>query len=218
MKVGTDGVLLGAWVNVKNASKILDIGTGTGLIALMLAQRSNAFIEAIDIELGAVKDAAFNFNQSKWANRLAVYHASLQNFILDNTNKYNCIVCNPPFFSNALKSVKKERTTARHTSELSFDALLKGVSILLEEGGSFNVILPVETEQPFRSIANNYRLFAKKIARVKPKPSKSIKRVLIEFGFESIQESENELILETETHHEYSNDAISLFKDFYLKL
>lgn len=218
MKVGTDGVLLGAWVNIENASRILDIGTGTGLIALMLAQRSQATIDAIDIEADAVFDAKLNFKNSSWNDRLNAQQIALQEFAQINSSKYDCIVCNPPFFTNGVKSEKNKRKIARHNDSLSFKALAKATSLLMNKKGSFNVIIPAEAEQEFRYAANNYRLFASKIVRVKPKPSKPVKRVLIEFKFEYILEEEEELTLETETHHEYTNEAIKLLKEFYLKL
>lgn len=216
MKVGTDGVLLGAWAAVENASTILDVGTGTGLIALMLAQRSSAQIDAIDIEEGAIVDASFNFKESPWSNRLDAFQTSLQNYKPEK--KYDLIVCNPPFFTNGVKSLKTGRSTARHSDALSFDELAKGVASLLEVKGTFNVILPIEAEREFRNAANNYRLFASKIVRVKPKPSKAFKRVIMEFQFEASTCTENEMVIETDVHHEYTPDFDRLLKDFYLKL
>lgn len=218
MRVGTDGVLLGAWTEVENATTILDIGTGTGVVALMLAQRSSAQIDAIDIEEGAIKDARHNFEQSPWNSRLNVFHSSLQNFAEKPVKKYDCIVSNPPFFNNSVQSAKKERALARHTDSLSFIDLIESVSKVLHPNGTLNVVLPSEAEKEFRSCANKERLFATRITRIKPNPNKPIKRVLIQFNFEGELMKENELIIETETHHVYTSEAISLLKDFYLQL
>jgi len=218
MRVGTDGVLLGTWTQVENATNILDIGTGTGVIALILAQRSSATIDAIDLDEGAIADAQLNFRESPWNDRLTAVQSSLQQYTETASEKYNCIVCNPPFFNNAVKSKNENRAMARHTHSLSFDDIARGVSKLLDEDGCFSLVLPAEAEKEFRSIAANYRLFASKITRVKPKPSKTIVRVLMEFQFDAKMPITNELTLETETHHEYTLEFSEMVKEFYLKL
>ena len=218
MRVGTDGVLLGAWAEVKNASAILDIGTGTGVIALMLAQRSGAQIDAIDIGTGAIKDASHNFEQSPWKNRLNLFQSSFQNFAENSEKKYDCIVSNPPFFNNSAQSVQKERALARHTESLSYKELAKGVSKLLHTNGNFCVILPIEAEKSFQVYMLGYDMHMTKKTRVLPNLEKPCKRVLLQFEFLQKPLLENELIIETETKHKYTEQAVKLFKDFYLNL
>lgn len=219
MRVGTDGVLLGAWTNVQEASTILDIGTGTGVIALMLAQRNTAAqIDAIDIEEGAIKDARSNFKQSPWASRLSLYRSSLQEFAEKSEKKYDCIVSNPPFFTGSIQSLQKERANARHTEALSFTDLIKGASHLLHQSGIFSVILPAEAEKTFREIALKSNLQLTKKTKLIPNPQKTCKRVLLQFEFILKPLHENELMIETATKHRYTEQAMSLLKDFYLNL
>jgi tRNA1Val (adenine37-N6)-methyltransferase len=218
MKVGTDGVLLGSWFDVSRASRILDIGTGTGLIALMAAQRCKATIEAIDIDEGAIKDAAFNFSQSPWADRLHAHWVSLGNYVLQFPEKYDTIVSNPPYFVNGNPSENKQKARARHTGTLTYAELFRGVAGLLNPEGTFSAILPVSSLTPFKAEAANYRLFQSKLVMVKPKPSKAAARVLVEMKFEAFSEKTETLTLETEIHHEYSPECKELFSDFYLKL
>lgn len=218
MKVGTDGVLLGSWTSVENVSSVLDVGTGTGIVALMLAQRSLATIDAVEIEENACADALLNFKNSPWENRLSLFNSSFQDFAHSSDQKFDCVVSNPPYFSQHTKSDCQKRSLARHSDNLPFEVFACGVARLLSENGHFSVILPVEAEREFRSSAANYRLFPKRIMRVKPNPLKPVKRVLIEFRFEAMLEEETELIIESELHHDYTDEFIGLVKDFYLNL
>lgn len=218
MKVGTDGVLLGAWAGVENICSVLDIGTGTGLIALMMAQRSKATITAIEIEESAFMDASLNIQNSAWSERIKVVHSSFQEYLKDDIHLFDCVVCNPPYFTNSIKSKTESRTIARHNDELPFEALVEGVSRILNKDGHFSVVLPASAESDFRFLAANFRLFPSRITRVKPKPSKAASRVLMEFRFEATLKFEEELTIETEIHHEYLPEFIELVKDFYLKL
>jgi tRNA1Val (adenine37-N6)-methyltransferase len=218
MKVGTDGVLLGAWTDTENVNSVLDIGTGTGLIALMMSQRSTANITAIEIEENAFKDATLNIQNSPWPNRINIVHSSLHDYLKYNIYLFDCVVCNPPYFTNSIKSGTENRTIARHNDQLPFEVLIEGVSHILGKEGHFSVVLPVGAENDFRFLAANYRLFPLRITRVKPKPSKPASRVLMEFRFEATLKTEEELTIETETHHDYLPEFIELVKDFYLKL
>ncbi|MCF8358819.1 MAG: methyltransferase [Prolixibacteraceae bacterium] len=216
MRVGTDGVLLGAWATVNAAETILDIGTGTGVIALMLAQRSTALIDAIDIEEGAIADAELNFRNSPWGERLNLFHTSLQNF--QPIKKYGCIVCNPPFFNNSLPSKSEKRKLARHATSLTFPEMIKGVAERLKPSGYFSLVLPAGEETDFIAIAANTGLILNRITRVIPRPGLFPVRVLMEFGFEETDVKADELVLETGNRHEYTPEAVKLLKDFYLKL
>lgn len=215
MKVGTDAVLLGAWAIIENATTILDIGTGTGIISLMLAQRNeNAKITAIEIEEKAFKQAQFNFQNSKWASRLQVEHIALQNF--SPAYQFDCIVSNPPFFNNQHFSNQHARTIARHTSSLSYENLLKKTTDLLTNSGLFHVIIPYESEQHFIQLAQKEKLFPNKILRVRGNKDTPLKRSLITFSFNPKFIQTNELVIEKARHH-YTSDYISLTKYFYLK-
>jgi tRNA1Val (adenine37-N6)-methyltransferase len=218
MRVGTDGVLLGTWASVEGMKNILDIGTGTGMISLMLAQRCKAIIHAIDIEEGAVTDATHNFDRSPWKDRLTVYPSGLSNYAQGCPTKYDGIVCNPPFFINSKKPDCKIRELARHTSSLSFSELVINAAKLLNPNGRFSVVLPIESEQQFRVEASHARLFPVRICRVQANPLKPFKRVLMELAFEAGLLTETTLTIETGQRHIYTPDFKCLVKDFYLKV
>ncbi len=147
MKIGTDGVLLGAWTSIQqNPFSILDIGAGTGIIALMLAQRSHAeLIDAIEIDGDAYEQCVNNFEQSPWGDRLFCYHASLDEFVAEIEDQYDLIISNPPFYSEDYKSENQQRDLARFNDALPFDHLIESVSKLLSENGIFSVIVPVRS-------------------------------------------------------------------------
>ncbi|MFI5219060.1 MAG: tRNA1(Val) (adenine(37)-N6)-methyltransferase [Bacteroidia bacterium] len=218
MKVGTDGVLLGAWVQTRDAKKILDIGTGTGLIALMLAQKSNARIDAIDIDSSAYEQAIENFRNSLWQNRVKVFHSSIQQFSKTTVLKYDLIVSNPPFFEDAFKAGSEARNIARHTDEtLSFDDLISCVKNLLKSEGSFCVILPFKEGNNFIDKAASSGLFIQRLTRVKTKIEKHEKRLLIEFGLQQIPAVENDMVIQEEDLS-FTKEYIELTKDYYLGL
>lgn len=219
MKVGTDGVLLGAWASLNHhPNSILDIGAGTGLIALQLAQRSSAeLIDAVEIDAKAHQQAVENFENSSWSDRLFCYHASLIEFSQEIEEQYDLIVSNPPFFSNAFKSHDDQRNTARLTAALSFEQLLDSVVKLLSKTGRFSVIIPFEVEQQFIRLASARKLEVYRILHVKGTPSSTIKRSLIEFSTEQVKAEIKELIIET-SRHQYTKAYTELVKDFYIKM
>ena len=222
MKVGTDAVLLGAWVSLDNLpDKILDIGSGTGIISLMLAQRSDAeTIDAVEIDENAYEQSVENFEQSDWADRLYCYHCSFEEFVDEISSEeetYDLIVSNPPFYTEDSESPNESRTKARFTSSLSFEDLLKGVTKILSQNGFFSVIIPFKEEVNFTQIANKNGMFLQEVCRVQGNPSSEIKRSLLTFSFQKVDVTESNLIIETE-RHQYTNDYINLTKDFYLKM
>ena len=219
MKVGTDSVLLGSWTSMnRNPFSILDIGAGTGIISLMLAQKSAAqLIDAIEIDDDAYEQCVDNFEQSSWGDRLFCYHASLEEFVAEIEDKYDLIICNPPFYSEDYKSENTSRDLARFQDALPFDHLLESVSKLLSQEGLFSVIIPFKEEEPLINLAINYNLFPNRIMRVKGNITSKIKRSLIEFSFIKSDVSTSELIIEIE-RHQYTQDYINLTKDFYLKM
>jgi tRNA1Val (adenine37-N6)-methyltransferase len=219
MKVGTDGVLLGAWTSLdNNPFSILDIGAGTGLIALQLAQRSHAtVIDAIEIDDDAYEQAVENFENSPWSDRLFCYHAGLDEFVDEIEDKYDLIVSNPPFHTENYKTANSQRDTARFTDALPFDELLASVAFLLEPTGTFHTIIPYKEYEHFVQLAKANNLFPYKTCHVKGNPEANFKRSLISFSFDTVTPLVEELIIETE-RHQYTDAYVALTTDFYLKL
>lgn len=220
MKVGTDGVLLGSWTPLEhNPYSILDIGTGTGLAALMLAQRSFANqIDALEIEENAYEQAVENFEESPWNDRLFCYHAGLDEFVDEIEDKYDLIVCNPPFFEPNNQITDKARETARFYDTLPFDELIEGASRLLSDNGVFSVIIPFEKEESFITIAKEFSLFPFKITHVKGTPTAKIKRSLIALSREEKGKFVSDVLTLEIERHNYTPDFTRLVKDFYLNL
>ena len=216
MKVGTDGVLLGAWTNLSRSRRILDIGTGTGLIALMMAQRvPEVPITAIDIDAEAVNQANENFSASPWNNRL---EAMLQDVCTyTEKNSFDTIVSNPPYFINSLKCPDNQRTTARHTDTLDAHRLLGKVTELLTSDGNFSLILPADQTDELLRIGETQGLYPSRLTQVITRPGLPPKRSLVEFR-KNVQDYQvNELVIELE-RHVYSEEYIALTRDFYLKM
>ena len=217
MKVGTDAVLLGAWVLPNGSKNILDIGTGTGVISLMLAQKTQAKIIAIDIDENAFEQSRQNVLESKFSNQIEVIHSSLQEFSKSSTQKFDLIVTNPPFFEQSLKSSDEQRSHARHADILPFDELIDGVLLLLEPKGKFNLILPTLEALKFRLLAEKKGLNLSKLLRVKSRVDKDVeKRHLMQFEFKPSEFSENTIAIELEERHQYTEEYKELTKDYYL--
>jgi tRNA1Val (adenine37-N6)-methyltransferase len=218
MKVGIDGVLLGAWANAENAERILDVGTGTGLIAIMLAQRFESIIEAVDIDSDAVLQANENVNNCPWKHRITVIEQSLQEFSASTTNRYDLIVSNPPYFVNSTKAPDENRNTARHTDSLTHEELIENAIKLLNPDGKICLILPVTEGLQCVDFAKACGLSCHELVYVFPKPHSKPKRVLLRFGFENIETITSKIEIETDIRHQYSVEFSELAKDFYLKL
>lgn len=219
MKIGTDSVLLGAWATIETQPfSVLDIGAGTGVLALMLAQRCDAeVIDAIEIDDDAYEQCVDNFEASPWGDRLFCYHAALDEFVEDIEDQYDLIISNPPFYSEDYKTENEQRDLARFSDAMPFDHLLESVSKLLFEDGIFSVIIPFKEEENFIYLASTFNLFPNRILHVKGNPTSEIKRSLMEFSFRESDIKTSELIIETE-RHQYTQDYINLTKDFYLKM
>lgn len=218
MKVGMDGVLLGAWANAFEAQRILDIGTGTGLIALMLAQKNaSAQIDAIEIDRDACEEANFNVQQSSWGTRINVHCQSFQEFTTETEKKYDLVVSNPPFFSNGVKAPDETRAQARHADALPLDELVLGAANLIQEDGRIALILPAEHFQEVENLAKISGLFLSRLCCVKPNPVKPDFRILVELSKKQSTLQEENLMIEFETHHDYTPEYKELTKDFYLK-
>lgn len=217
MKVGTDAVLLGSWVKPNDSTRILDIGTGTGVIALMLAQKTSSNIEAIDIDENAVTQAKQNVLSSKFTDSINVQLISLQNFANQETQKFDLIITNPPYFEQSYKSSDEQRSQARHADVLPFEELLDGVKKLLADKGKFCLILPRLEAEKFTLLAEKKGLHLSKLLRVKSRSDKiEAKRHLMQFEFKATEFSEDTLVIEEEVRHQYTPEYIALTKDYYL--
>jgi len=217
MKVGTDGVLLGAWVNTENTTSILDVGTGTGLIALMMAQRTNAFITGIDIEEKAAMEATNNTLASPWSHRIRIINISLQNFLQSNDNKYDLIVSNPPFFSNSQKSKIENLAIAKHNDFLPFDDLIYCCSKLLNENGRIALIIPFQSYEDIQMFIQKANLTIIRKTLVKPTPMKKGHRLLIELAKTNYTPIEMDVIhIHDNKKQEFSQEFKTLISPFYL--
>ena len=216
MKVGTDGTLLGAWTDITGVQSILDIGTGTGLVALMLAQRSQAHIDAVEIDAEACIQAQENVARSPWRDRIQVYQGSVQDYATTCSKRYDLIVSNPPFFDNASKASQKARTVARHSDSLRQLDLLQVTEKLLCENGRLVVIYPTDAAQLFQEKAESFGFFCQRKLSVKPTLASQTKRIILELGKYQLPSQENILTIEA-SRRVYTPEFISLIKDFYLK-
>lgn len=220
MKIGTDSVLLGAWCPIDNKPfSVLDIGAGTGILSLMLAQRTSAEqIDAIEIDDNAYEQCVENFEASPWSDRLFCYHAGLDEFIDEPEDEYDLIISNPPFYSENYKTDNDARDAARFQDALPFEELVDAASLLLSENGIFAVIIPYKEEERFIDLCAEAELFPVKVTRVKGSHTTPIVRSLLAFKRYELSVLEaDELVIEI-NRHEYTNEYINLTKEFYLKM
>ncbi len=215
MKVGTDGVLLGAYVDCKNAKRILDIGTGTGLLCLMLAQKCDALIHGIDINDEAVEVAKFNVEQSKWSDRITIFQLSVQDFVSEE--KYDLIVSNPPFYTTDVVAPEKGRALARHDLSLNISELAVSVDRLLSDDGRCYVIYPTEQAVLFEAEASKLGLFALRRLYVSSRPDVPPIRTILELSRKQCEPENDSLFIENGARHDFSEKYRSLTKDYYLK-
>lgn len=214
MKVGTDGVLLGAWAG-KNSqpTRILDVGAGTGLIALMMAQRfPQASIFGLEIEPEAAKQAEENVSRSPFAERVNIEHCDF--FTWNTAERFDLIVSNPPFYEYAHPSRSSERDLARHGTSFRLQSFLSSAASLLSERGSVAVIIPVNTMASITPVSENLNLT--RICKLAPNPQKPFHRVMLEYGKESTEPTHSDLTIEMGGRHEYSSEYKALTGDFYL--
>ncbi len=221
MKVNTDGILLGSWAQLENATHALDIGTGTGLIALMLAQRSeNLSVDAIEIDSPSYKEAHLNVMNSKFSDRVSVFHESIQNYSKICTKQYDLIVSNPPFFTGGTMSINENKANVRHTVKLSHIDLLNSVKKLLSQNGFFDIILPYVEGMRFIEIAQHYNLYPHQIVEVKSRSEKPIERCLIRLGFMKISNIKTSTLVLSQSPkaNDFSAEFVEWVKDFYIFL
>jgi tRNA1Val (adenine37-N6)-methyltransferase len=217
MKVGTDGVLLGAWINVEGAGSILDVGTGTGLLAIMLAQRSGAFIDAVEIDENACGQARDNVAACPWKDRIRIHHDSFQHFARQTESRYQVIVSNPPWYRNSLKPPALSRSVARHDERLGYEELLYCSYNLLSAEGRLGIIIPAAEIARFTELAYLQGLHLLRQTLVRPAPDKNHSRGLAEFGRlrpSSIEKNE----LAIKQGKKYSDEYIKLSKEYYLPI
>jgi len=218
MKVNTDGVLLGAWTNFNNAQTILDVGTGTGLIALMAAQRSEAEITGIEIEKNAADEATENVKHSQWSSRITVKNISFQQFSETHNTRFDLLVSNPPFFSNGVKNNDPHLSMARHNHLLPFSELISGAKKLLGTEGILALILPNDEASGFIEKAEDEGFILNRLTKVIPYPGKEPNRYLMEFGFVKRGLVTNVISVFSNSRGNYSPEFTALTRDFYLKL
>jgi len=215
MKVGTDAVLLGAWMTVpESCNAILDIGSGCGVISFMLAQRTNAQITGIDVDEKSVKEAQINAENFVWKDQVQFIHENVQDFVQKTTQKFDVIVSNPPFFENSLKSPETGRNISRHNDTLPLETLISTVNMLLSDNGRFGVILPLATAEKLEKLASEKQLYATKKTWIYPTPTKKPNRILMMFERENTVCEEDKLIIRD---GDYTNEYYELVKE-YLKI
>lgn len=219
MKIGTDGVLLGAWCHVDEAKNALDIGTGTGIIALMMAQRNeNLTVDAVEIDSDAAEEACENVLNSPWEKRILIANQSIQDFGKEKSGqvKYDLIVSNPPFYTGGTLSDNMSRNEVRHTQKLSHNELLLIVKKLLKPEGRFEMILPFLEGLRFIELAEDYGLFLVQKTEVKPTRDAEIKRLLLSFSLREGKLNEDSIIIQNEGRNNWTEEYWNLVGDFYL--
>ena len=218
MKVGTDGVFLGAWVDVSRAKSILDIGAGTGVISVMMAQRTGAgaAITGLEIEKNAATEATENARNSRWNNRILIQHISFQKFAEKCSEQFDLVVSNPPFFTNSQKSKNESLAIARHNHLLPLSDLVKISARLLAPNGKLAVILPVNQAREFTEQCNNEKLFVQRLTEVRPNNVKAPHRYLMEFGQKKCTAEKETLFIHTDDGSDFTEQYKTLTRDFYM--
>jgi tRNA1Val (adenine37-N6)-methyltransferase len=216
-KVGTDGVLLAAWVNVEGVKEILEIGTGSGVMALVLAQRTSpaCHIDAVEIEALSAQQAAENFAGSPWPDKIKIKHIPIQRFETDK--KYDLIISNPPFFINSSLPPERGRSNARHTGELSFVELVEAALKFLSEEGRLALILPTAEANLFIHQARERSIHCYRRCEVQSRKHKPVERILLEFGLKPRSLLTDNLVIHG-LNDEWSKEYVDLTRDFYLKM
>ena len=216
-KVGTDGVLLGAWTDVSGVDRVLDIGSGTGLLALMAAQRCDARITAVEIEPASFTQAKENIAASPWKERIEIIHTSFQEYYVKTAKQFGLILTNPPWFRDSVKPEDAGKSIARHNLKLPFRELVGGVKKLLTEDGRFCLVLPSDESLYFRKICLDRGLYLNRVLMVRPRTSMPPKRYLMEFRHTSPTAMEKtDICVEMDARHEYSKEYKDLTGEFYL--
>lgn len=219
MKVGTDGVLLGAWTSVENATDVLDVGTGTGLIALMVAQRNPLTkVVAIDVDAHAVGQAKENIGNSLFSDRITVESFDFRQFVQNTSKRFDLIVSNPPFFSNSLLPPDPQRAGARHSVSLTLDDLLFSAQGCLKNDGTLSLILPYDKSDELKCLCEKHTFYMKRKTIVYPLPDTEPKRLLTELTMQQTDHTEISSLIIENGRHQYTKDFSGLVSDFYIHL
>ena len=217
MKVGTDGVILGAWTDIEDAGRALDIGTGTGLLALMLAQRSQKLIiDAIEIDPAAARQAAENVAGSVYAERISVRESDFRDFDPEAGVQYDLVICNPPYFNRSFKAAGNGRTLARHSDTLDLEVLFGRAARLLRPTGRISMILPSDQVESAKEIAGMQHFYPERILGIRPVPGAAPKRYCLAFTRKKSTPEVRSLVIEEHGRHGYSDAYRELTRDFYL--
>ena len=219
MKIGTDSTLLGAWADLTNANRILDIGSGTGVLSLMAAQRNSiAKITAVELDDSAFNEAKFNFENSPWSDRLEICHSAIQDF--RTSEEFDVILSNPPFYDHEkhLQALELQRRNARSTDTLSFCELCESLKRLISQEGNIYLILPIAAAEDFIKTANENSLFLFKKTMIIPRVTKAANRVMMAFSKTKKPYSETSITIRNagNGYHDYSPEFIELLKDFLI--
>ena len=218
MKVGTDGVLLGAWCGLEGAASVLDIGTGTGLIALMAAQRSSAEVVGVELDTEAATQAVENVERSPWKDRVSIVCSAIQAYASSSGRRFDRVVSNPPYFVDSQKSPVAGRSMARHADVLPYDELLSSVVSLMTPEGRFSVIIPTLDFPRLEGLAQAQGLYCVRRTDVYSTPSSPSKRVMAEFSLTEGRCACDELVIEDGGPLHYSEAYRALTSDFYLNM
>jgi tRNA1Val (adenine37-N6)-methyltransferase len=215
-KVTTDSVLLGSWADFTNTKTILDIGTGTGLLALMAAQQCSAYITAIEPDRESFQQAVLNVSASSWADRITLYNCSLQEYIPERKDVFDVIISNPPYFTGSLLNPDPRKAMARHNTTLSVSLLLKASAAMLSENGKLILVLPAEDGPATIDMAITDGLYCNRLLYIKPSPIHEPRRLLISLSRTESEKEASILVIESEVRHNYSKEYSDLTRDFYL--
>ncbi|MEY2950251.1 MAG: hypothetical protein RLZZ248_1452 [Bacteroidota bacterium] len=221
MKLGTDSVLLGAWTSSVGPEKVLDIGTGTGVIALIIAQNNpEALVDGVEIDSDSASQATVNFNQSPFSDRLRVIHQDIQSFTESKEQSYDLLVCNPPFFTGGTLSEISSRNAARHTVKMPHADLINAARNLLHEKGRLNLILPYIEGLRFEELARNYGFYVRKITEVFTKANKPVERLLMSFSKKegTIEKESIAIQHDSDLRNDWTDEYKALTQNFYLNL
>lgn len=215
MKVGTDAMLLGSWAEPPKTGHILDIGTGCGVLALMMALKTNGNIDAVELDPLSAAEARGNFLQSPWASRLRIIHADIRKFAQENKDSYDFIISNPPFFNRSLKSNRNQRNMARHEVNLSYRELAESVALLLNPQGRFSMIATADWTADFQKEASAIPLFPSRTLPVTSRPGKIILRILSEWSFRETSLNRSGTLTMLKTDGKYSEEYLALTREYH---
>jgi len=216
MKVGTDSLLLGIWVSINDAALILDVGAGSGILALLAAARSKAIVDAVELDEASFKEAFQNFSNVPFNNRMNAIHDDFNYFATNSDQKYDLIISNPPFFINDMRSKEQKRNNARHGDRLNYEGLCKGTSALLNKDGRFCLVLPYEESKIFIQIAAKYNLYVNRQLLIVPKRGLQPNRINLELSTRITPDILSDEFIIRESDYRFTEQYILFFKDYLI--